>query len=223
MKETLIRIIPGLLSWIGGDSARFTAGELARILDVYEGEISQVLDILCKKRVLDKSRGEFTVTKPGSYVIDYSLLDIISEWCLESSIYSEYPHHTLQWLYVSHVPLPHSRLAYGIRNSYVLDFCQAFMQELTTFISDYDMKYYPALRNFVIKLSLHPTYGFVMTGDPTAKELAKRLLEQEIIGLAVSETSDSFVVLNSQRLRGFLDRHRKAEKAGFGNTRSAFG
>jgi hypothetical protein len=213
MKDILIKIIPGMLGWIGGDSASFTSQEVATALGVYEPETFEALKILTKRNIISEKEGKYRVTKWGSYTIDYSLLNIIAQWALESSIYSEPIFSTLQWLYARHVGLPSKRLPYGIRESYILDFCQNFLRELTNLIPQYSLTDYSTLRNFMIRISLNPEHTFLMSGNPSIRELLDLFVKSKVAKIQLTDTSCSFLIFDSSKLEGLLGRYRKVKTA----------
>jgi len=212
MNKFPIHVIPGLLAWIGGDSANFTANEISDILGIHLKEIERILDIFIRKKIFQKKGRIYTVTKWGSYAIDYSLLSILSRWSIESLIYSEYPYYTLQWVYLRYSRLPSRKMPFGIRSSYVLDFSNHFLKELTRTISSYEISDYKTLRNFVIKVSLHPTYTFLMSSDFNLRNLVKTLEKGNLLRVDFSDVSGCFVSFNSTKLGGLIDRYRKAKK-----------
>lgn len=212
MNDFPTHAIPGILAWIGGDSANFTVPEISDILDKHPKEMQRLLDIFVRKKIFHRTGQVYTVTNWGSYAIDYSLLNIISRWAIESMINSDYPYHTLQWMYLRYSRLPSRKMPFGIRSSYVLDFCNHFLKELTRVLPSYDIANYESLRNFVIKVSLHPTYTFLMSGTIAARNFVTTLEKENILRVGLSDPSGSFLIFNSQKLGGLLGRYGKAKK-----------
>jgi len=152
-------VVCGYLAWIGGDSAKFSIDDFD-ILDLNTNQVEESLQFLKRQGFVHKVNKTFSLTRKGSYAVDFSLLSIIGKWAYKSAIWSPYPFETLQWLFTRSQRGSARNMLSGIKSRYVLSFCQKFLESFVRWIPGYTMKDYSAFRDFVLKISLCPIYSF---------------------------------------------------------------
>lgn len=155
-------VVCGYLAWIGGDSAKFTVDDFSR-LDLTINRVEEILQFLVQKDFIDKVDGKFSLTRKGSYAVDFSILSIIGKWGYKSAIWSPYPFETLQWLFIRSEKDSPKKILAGIKSRYVLDFCQRFLKSFVQKVPGYTLKDYSAVRDFILKISLCPVYSFAIS------------------------------------------------------------
>lgn len=154
-----IAVISGYLAWSGGDSAIFDPFEISRVLRINFQVSVVALDYLLDRGFVTRENSKFKLTKQGSFLVDFSLLEIVAKWAYRAEVDAPYPWRTLQWIFLRSKYFP-TRPPYGIRGAYVLDFCSNVLKFLTEKLP-YTINDYPLFRDFVMRASLRPTLNFL--------------------------------------------------------------
>jgi predicted transcriptional regulator len=197
-----ISVITGYLAWSGGDSAVFDPFEISRKLNIDFNISVTALDYMLDKGFISKADNKFRLTKQGSFLVDFSLFEIIAEWAYRAEVDAPYPWRTPQWMFLKSKYFP-SRPPYGIRSMYVLDFCTDLLKFLAQ-KTQYTLTDYSLFRDFVMRASLRPTLSFLIDeSDNRVEPFLERLVRERIVKIDQKETMllfDTSVVQIGERI-----------------------
>ena len=189
-----------LVLWMGGDAAIFNSDELIYYLPYNKDDIEACLDELENAKIVNKQEEDYSLTKKGSFLADYSLMKLISTWAYVSRLkgYSKYQtiHHGFL-MYSRNTAI--SNLFRSSR-SFVTDYFQIVLENLVEKYRDKNISYFKYFRKILIRISLNPISDFVKNDNENYKEILNSFFKEEIIK-AIDDKSNEIIVINVEYLK----------------------
>jgi len=196
----LSEIILCLILWMGGDVAIFNKEELIYYLPHNKDDIKICLEELENAKILNKQGDNYTLTKKGSFLADYSLIKLISKWAYVSRLkgYPKYQtiHHGFL-MYSRNIAI--SDLFRSAR-SFVTDYFQIVLENLVEKYSYKDISYFKDFRKILIRICLNPISDFVKNDNENYKEVLNSFLKEEIIK-TIDYKNNKIIVINNEYLK----------------------
>ena len=196
----LSRIILRLVLWMGGDAAIFNEEELSYYLPHSKEDIVSSLEKLENAKILNKQGDNYSLTKKGYLLADYSLINLISNWAYVSQLKGDSKYKTIHHgflIYSRNIAI--SNLFRSSR-SFVTDYFQIVLENLVEKYSHKDISYFKDFRKILIRICLNPISNFVETDNENFKEVLNSFLKEETIK-TIDYRNNKLIVINNEYLK----------------------